>query len=297
MGFSFFVMRYWLLGGVYLAVFVVKAQPAGEVATAVAAGVSMIAYKGELSSYASFGSMFHVRLMQTRHRWVYPAIEIGGGKLVANNARFAAESGNPNLSFHTSFLQLGLQLQLNVIKKTHQRLYLSQGIGLMRFNPKDDFGKTLLAQSATRAVDETYSNFSLLLPTALGGVYHFANQLGIGMEVGLLNTRTDYLDNISQLGNPADKDNVLGIQFSLFAPISYDTPERQAQRKEQLAKKRQEIQLKKQRAKEEFQQLKNKSKSKKVPPKKAPPKKIPQKRPASKKPALKQKKPKILGIF
>jgi hypothetical protein len=112
------------------------------------------------------------------------------------------------------------------------------------------------------------------------------------MEVGLMNTRTDYLDNISQLGDPTTKDNVLRVRFSVIAPITYDSPERDTERKERLAKRREEIRLKNQREKEAFERLKKQPKGKAntaKPVKKAPAKKSPAKN--------QQKKPKLFGIF
>lgn len=266
----------------YLPAFAQKAQDnqtTTQPATMLALGTSMIAYGGELSNYASFSAMFHGRLVQTRNRWLNPAVELGWGKLAGNNVRYVAEAGTPNRSFNTSFFQLTAHAQLNIIKKPYQRLYISQGVGLMRFNPKDDRDNSLLDQPDTRAPEETYGNFTLLLPTAIGGTYHFPNHLGIGMEVGLMNTRTDYLDNISQLGNAGQKDNVLRIQFSVMAPLTYDSPDREAERKERLANKREEIRLKKQSEKEAFEKLKkqpkgsNAQQGKKAPAKKTPGKK------------------------
>ncbi len=276
-------------------------------AAMLAVGTSMLAYSGELGNYQSFSAMFYGRLVQTRHRWINPAIEFGWGQLTGNNVFYTSEAGSPNRSFTTSFFQFSGHAQLNIIKKPHQRLYISQGAGLMRFNPKDNRNRTLINQPATRATDETYGNFAFMLPTAIGGTYQFPNYLGLGLEVGLMNTRTDYLDNISQLGDPATKDNALSIRFSVVAPLSYDSPDRDAVRKERLAKRREEIKLKNQREREAFEKLKNQPKgkqaaqpTKKIQTKKAPAKKTPTKKaPVKKTPAKKtqQKRPKLFGIF
>lgn len=269
-------------------------------------GTAMTAYKGELGDYAAFTALFHARLEQNRSRLLNTAVEFGGGKLTGNNVRYVSETGTPNRSFNTSLFYLTGHAQLNIIKKPHQRLYIGQGIGLMRFNPKDDRNNSLLNRPDTRAQDENYGNFALLLPTSLGGTYHFPNHLGIGMEIGLMNTRTDYLDNISQLGDPAAKDNVLRIQFSVIAPLTYESPEQKAARKERLAKRREEIRLKNQREKEEFERLKKQPKGKSnatTPAKKTTKKTATPKKPAKKAPAKKppsknqQKKPKLFGIF
>jgi hypothetical protein len=255
-------------------------------------GTSMIAYSGELGNYKSFSAMFHGRLMQMRNRWLNPAIELGGGKLIGSNVRYISETGTPNRSFNTSFFHLTALIQLNIIKKPHQRLYVSQGIGMMRFNPKDDRNKLLLNQPETRAADESYSNFTLLLPTAIGGAYHFPNHLGIGMEIGLMNVQSDYLDNISQLGDAAQKDNVLRVQFSVIAPLAYGSSERDVIRKERLAKQREDIRLKKQREKEAFEKLKKQHKGKNNA--KPARKKVPAKKPA---PKNKKKNLNFLGFF
>ena len=58
-----------------------------------------------------------------------------------------------------------------------------------------------------------------MLPTQVGANYFFKNTMGVGLQVGVLNPQTDYLDNISQLGNLENNDKVLSIRLMLIISI------------------------------------------------------------------------------
>jgi hypothetical protein len=93
-------------------------------------------------------------------------------------------------------------------------------IGLMRFNPKDQNQNTLIDDSKTRAKNEEFRNIAISLPLAIQLQYKSNYRVNYTFNLGFLNPQTDYLDNLSQLANPTDKDNVLyyGLGLELLLP-------------------------------------------------------------------------------
>ena len=106
-----------------------------------------------------------------------------------------------------------------MLKKERYILYLSQGLGLLRYKPEDDLGRPLQERYESRPLNETYGNSTIMLPSKLGALYLLPNQWGIGLEAGYLNPLTDYLDNISQWGNKEGNDNVLQFQLRVYVPL------------------------------------------------------------------------------
>jgi hypothetical protein len=125
----------------------------------------------------------------------------------------------PNRYVSTSFFAANYLLQYNLIKKERYQLYIGQGIGLFRYNPKDEQDRPLQDQRSTRLPNEEYGNISLMLPTAAGLIYFLPNQWGLGFQASLLNPLTDYLDNISELGPKKCNDNVLQFRLQLLVPL------------------------------------------------------------------------------
>jgi hypothetical protein len=190
-------------------------------------GVSANAYRGDLAmKYQKWSSAFHVGLKLNHKKRVNSHFNISAGTVTGQNLEYVyagASEGKttPNRFFTTNFFTFNYDLQINLIKRKNWIVYVSQGIGLIRYKPKDDQDASLQSQFQTRAANETYSNVSLMLPTQAGVMYVFDNGYGAGLQTGWMNTQTDYIDNISQWGNRQKKDNVLWFRFSFIAPLSF----------------------------------------------------------------------------
>lgn len=190
-------------------------------------GVSANAYKGDLqNSYEKYTSIFHVGLKLNKKKRLNGNIGLGYGNINGQsiNPRFKTSENtvSPNRYFKTSIFTVHYNIQYNFIKNDHWIVYLSQAIGIIRFNPKDKFNVNLQDQLSTRASNETYGNTSLMLPTKVGFIYLFDNEFGAGFEAGFLNTLTDYLDNISQMGTKDGNDNLLQFKFSFYVPLGVE---------------------------------------------------------------------------
>jgi hypothetical protein len=111
---------------------------------------------------------------------------------------------------------------VHLLKYKGFMVYVSQGIGLIRYEPKDAQNNKLLNNFSSRASNEAYSNVSAMLPTQAGVNYVLSNGYGIGFQTGWLNLQNDYIDNISQWGTRQKKDNALWYRFTLMVPLTYE---------------------------------------------------------------------------
>ncbi len=236
-------------------------------------GAGPASYRGDLApSYQKWGGLFGLALKFNRHRWVNPVVDFSFGRVSGQNPDFPARlpldlqpaEGTPNRFFSSTLVNASFGLHFNLLKTERYQLYLSQSLGFTRFSPRDDRGNPLADQLNTRAFDETLPTTGLILPTGLGGAYFFPNGFGLGAEVGWLNPRTDYLDNLGQLGNPeAPRDNVLRLRVNAFAPLKFQNPDEDKQRQERRAQRRQQLeeQLKAEKAAQAAEEKKAKAAS------------------------------------
>lgn len=188
-------------------------------------GAGANAYRGDLTKrYEKWSSAVHIGLLLNRRERLNGHLNLAIGTLTGQNPayQFDGEPGaasSPNRFFRTSFFTLNYDLHFNILKTHHWMVYVSQGIGIIRFRPKDDLGNSLQENLATRPPDEIYTNVSLVLPSQAGITYLLANGYGVGLRGGWLNQQTDYVDNISQWGNRKKKDNTLWVRFQFMVPL------------------------------------------------------------------------------
>lgn len=187
-------------------------------------GLSMNNYRGDLEDgLAHYTPGIHLGMKFNRARRLNGNFAVGVGTLNGQDPDFNPSVQpplQPNKYFTTPFFTFDFSLQYHLIKKERYLLYLSQGIGLFRYNPKDEEDRELLSQNTTRPQEETYGNISLQLPTAIGAAYFLPNQWGVGLQATYLNPLTDYIDNISSLGSKKGNDNVLQFRLMLLVPVA-----------------------------------------------------------------------------
>ncbi len=188
-------------------------------------GAAANAYRGDLTKgYEKWSSAVHFGLLFNRRERFNGHLNLAIGTLTGQNPAYVFDgepgaASAPNRFFRTPFFTLNYDLHFNILKTSRWIVYVSQGIGIVRFKPKDDFGNDLQENLATRSPGETYNNVSLMLPSQAGVTYLFANGYGVGVRSGWLNPQTDYLDNISQWGNRTKKDNALWVRFVFVVPL------------------------------------------------------------------------------
>lgn len=114
----------------------------------------------------------------------------------------------------TLYQSIHAEPTFHIFKKASWGIYIAQGFGFFRYETYDQNNNNLADQLNSRAPGETVSNFTIILPTSLGGYYFLPNGFGLHVKVSIWNTQTDYLDNISSFGNPDNNDNIINFQLS-----------------------------------------------------------------------------------
>jgi hypothetical protein len=186
-------------------------------------GISPLSYKGDLSQgYQKWTSAFHIGLKRNTNKKINGHFDLMIGSVTGQNINYSFNtSATPNSFFKTNLISVNYDIQYNILKKEHYILYISQGIGLMRFVPKDEFNEELIDKFDTRAKNETFNNIAFMFPQSVGIMYFLKNDYGVGFQVGRLTPTTDYIDNISKLSNYKKPDNIFMFKFSFLAPITY----------------------------------------------------------------------------
>jgi len=191
-------------------------------------GISANAYRGDLQAgYEKFTSGFHLGIQWMKKKRLNGAINLQIGSVSGQNPNYqysgevtsTEKTPTPNRYFKTAIFTVHYELQLNLIKRRNFRLFISQGIGLIRFNPKDEFRNSLNKDLTSRADGETYSNLAFMFPTQCGFQYFLPNGVGAGFKMGWYNPATDYLDNISKWGNKSGNDKIFACRFTVMVPI------------------------------------------------------------------------------
>jgi hypothetical protein len=196
----------------------------GKVTKFLEVGVSPLSYKGDLSQgYQQWTSGFHIGLKRNNKKKLNGHFNLMIGNVSGQNINysFTSSTGTPSKFFKSSLISLNYDLQFNLIKKDNFILYISQGIGLLRFTPKDDENNDLGQKFNTRAKNETFNNIALMLPQSIGFMYFLKNNYGGGFQIGRLTPTTDYIDNISQLSSYKKPDNIFMVKFTFIVPLSY----------------------------------------------------------------------------
>lgn len=193
----------------------------------ISVGFNSQAYKGDLGdNYSKWAGGLHGSLQFNTHKKWAGSVNVMVGNVTGQDLNpvfnVNPESGRqPNTYFNTSFVTAYYQLHWNFYLKERLRVFIGQGIGLMRYNVKDAEGVSLANQTNTRASNEGAGVIALVVPSSVGAAWRFKNNFGLGYKLTLLNTASDYLDNISQLGGVQGGDNVLAHQVSLLVPVRF----------------------------------------------------------------------------
>ncbi|MCU0431420.1 MAG: outer membrane beta-barrel protein [Cytophagaceae bacterium] len=190
-------------------------------------GLGANSYKGDLShQYSKWKGSLNATVVNSFGKRLSGTFNFQWGGITAQNATYQFDDlsnpqPSPNKFANTTFLSLHYGLRLNFLRKNGFSAYVSQGIGLFRFLPKDDNDQKLQSQLNTRKEGEEYSNLAFYFPTSLGITYVLPQGYGISLQGGWMNTNTDYLDNISLWGTKDKNDNILCYKLSFVTPLSF----------------------------------------------------------------------------
>lgn len=178
-------------------------------------------------TYKKPGVQLSAFMQFTPNRWLNVGLWLSTGEVQSENreVRFLDQSEFQINDFaRTNFQSLHVESSFHILKKQNYSIYLSQGFGFMRFTVYDRNNNNLANQLDSRSQGEDYSNFTVLLPTTFNAYYFLPNDFGVHLRTGFLNPQTDYLDNISNFGNPENNDNLFILQLSIIKRFTFKTP-------------------------------------------------------------------------
>lgn len=184
------------------------------------AGIAPVSYKGDLSpGYSSWGNSYHIGFRFNTRKRLNGHLNFMFGKFSSSNPFLDQINSSPNTFFKTSFIALQYDLQLYIIKNSWMGFYLSPGVGFLRYIPKDSEGNRLIDDPKTRNKNEEYGSITFMLPLQAGLSFFLPTGQGLGLQAGWVNSFSDYLDNISQLGKVKKKDNLLMYRIFVSIPL------------------------------------------------------------------------------
>ncbi|MDX2248587.1 MAG: outer membrane beta-barrel protein [Bacteroidia bacterium] len=182
-------------------------------------GLTGIAYIGDLSSRVTQFQRVHpggnLSLQTETSRPLGLQVNGGFGKFVE---QIESQTGTPANTFvETRFFYGDLRLRYRFWVNKKFRPYLAAGAGVLVFSPRDEDGKFLIRDGSTRNdAEEKYNTAVPQLPVT-GGVFMKINAIsGLSIDYTYRFTPTDYLDNISQLGQKKGFDVLHALQVSFY---------------------------------------------------------------------------------
>jgi opacity protein-like surface antigen len=203
-------------------------QGAGQKPLRVGLGLLGATYVGDLNTNGEALHRFYpgmgFSLQFVSPRRISPQLNTGFGKFVAQDRNLASTgSVEPNTFVQTPFFYVDFRLKARFLRERTVSPYLSAGIGLLGYTPKDEDEKSLLDNSSTREDGETYGSITAGFPLSVGTELRMSPFVALGLEYTYRLTGSDYLDNIGLVGPRAGKDKLQNLMLSFY--FTFD-PER-----------------------------------------------------------------------
>lgn len=179
------------------------------------------AYNGDLTvngdALHRFHPGFNFTLQFASEKLISPQLNTGFGQFVTQDRDIAAVDGvQPNTFVDTRFFHVDFRLKARFLREKAVHPYISLGVGLFGYTPRDVDGNNLLDNLSTRNEGETYGSITASFPFSPGVEIDMSPLMTLGLEYTLRPTTSDYLDNISQLGSKDGNDRVQAVTLSLY---------------------------------------------------------------------------------
>lgn len=117
------------------------------------------------------------------------------------------EASDHNGFFSTLIYPVDVRLILQLARETPFRPFLSGGLGVIVFDPKDARNRAL-----PRAARNAYGKTASYIPLGVGGEYYLNDQFAFGLNASYNLTMTDNVDDIEKEGN----DSYWGVGIQVF---------------------------------------------------------------------------------
>lgn len=191
-------------------------------------GLNSFSYLGDLAfdgGVRRFHPGLDISLQAANSKAFRLQTRFGFGKFVEqlDNGFFPIEDDIlPNTFVETDILYVDLNFTYHFLKRKAIQPFVSAGLGLLFFTPKDRLGNPLGENIFTRRETEVYGSNTLSFPF-YGGLKYKLNR-AVQLEVAYLYrlSLSDYLDNIGELGTHAGNDAIQGVRIGMYFNLKGD---------------------------------------------------------------------------
>lgn len=167
----------------------------------------------------------NVSLQFANKKLISPQLMAGFGKFVAQNRDLGEVEGiSPNTFVETPFFFADVRIKARFLRQKGFQPYVSAGLGLLGYTPKDPDGNPLLDNFSTRKETETYGSVTASFPLSVGFEITMSPILTLGTEYTYRPTASDYLDNIAELGTRSGNDRINTFSLNLFITFDPENP-------------------------------------------------------------------------
>lgn len=111
-------------------------------------------------------------------------------------------------AFVSPLTELTATAEYEFLKKEKFAVFAFGGLGVSRFNPNTDYNEPnpYITTDINTDSKANYKKITPVIPVGIGVKYYLPWDLTLAVEASYRKTFTDYLDGVSNLGNPDSKD-------------------------------------------------------------------------------------------
>jgi hypothetical protein len=188
-------------------------------------GFGAHAIKGSLESrYEKYLPSLQVGLRLEKRKSRALSFHLSAGSLISDKYNYQQPIDRfpgviPATYVRTNYFTINIDQHIYLLRFRAFTLGASLGFGFIRFNTFNQQGRQLRDVFVSRAPGETFAPTAVILPFHIMAQYKFANDLGVGIQAGWLNTRTKGLDNMNLLATEQRNDNIGGFRFFITMPL------------------------------------------------------------------------------
>jgi len=186
-------------------------------------------YRGDFQSdFRQWSPVFGLGVAFLHKERLNGSFQLGFGKLTGEGV-FDQPQGQPYFHFfETEVLHAQYGLRYNLVRADRYRAYAGLGLGVAWFSAYQTEGSRMAAQSVPTAAGG-YMPISVMLPTTLGARYTLSTGYEVGLELGLRNYLSDYLDNVLAFEGTDKRDMVGFVQIYFAVPLTFALEHRRKQ--------------------------------------------------------------------
>lgn len=190
-------------------------------------GIGSNSYIGDLSPTRTMGQLnvlLRYQKMLDESLALQATVNVGeieGEYEPGDPIELLGSSRTPNTYFSARVNSLDVGLKWYILKSNFVQLNASLGLGLLTYTIEDKEERSLNKREETRLPDEDYVLRAAYLPASIGLVFFHDKSISLEIEQSWSFTNTDYLDNISYLGDKSGNDHIVRHSLTLRYRLKY----------------------------------------------------------------------------